>query len=98
MASRRRALADAERRGIWVLRGLSGLALALAVLALTVAAGGVRPALAYGAIGLVLAGPLVRLAVPARRWVRPPDRRFLVLAAVVAVVLPVVAAVVTAGG
>jgi hypothetical protein len=30
--------------------------------------------------------------------VRPPDRRFLVLAAVVAVMLPVLAAVVTAGG
>lgn len=87
----------APRRGVWALRALSGSALALAVLALVVPAAQVRVALSYGAIGMVLAGPLVRLGIPALSWGRAPDRRFLVLAAVVAIVLPIVAAVVTAG-
>lgn len=93
----RRAPPAAERAGIWALRALSVLGVALAVLALVVTAPTVRQALSYAAMGLVLAGPIVRLAVAARRWVRAPDRRFLVLAGLVGVVLPVTAVLVTSG-
>lgn len=87
----------ARRRGVWALRALSASALALAVLALLVPAAPARVALSYAAIGVVLAGPLVRLGIPALSWWRAPDRRFLVLAGLVALVLPIVAAVLTAG-
>lgn len=93
----RRGPSTAERAGIWTLRVLSVLGVVLAVLALVVTAPSARRTLSYAAIGLVLAGPIVRLAIPARQWVRPPDRRFLVLASLVAVVLPIAAALVTSG-
>lgn len=80
-----------------MLAALSVLGVASAVLALVITASAVRQALSYAAMGLVLAGPIVRLAVAARRWVRAPDRRFLVLAGLVAVVLPVTAALATSG-
>lgn len=93
----RRALSAGERAGIWVLRGLSVLGAMSAVLALILPDPAVRQPLSYAAIGLVVAGPIMRLAIPARGWLRRPDRRFLVLAGLVAVVLPVTAAVLTAG-
>lgn len=93
----RAASSAAERAGIWVLRALSVCGVASAVLALVITAAAVRQTLSYAAMGLVLAGPIVRLAIAARRWVRAPDRRFLVLATLVAVVLPVTAALVTSG-
>lgn len=94
----RQAPSLAERAGIWALRLLSALGAVLAVSALVVTDPAVRQALSYAAIGVVLAGPVVRLAIPARRWLRSPDRRFLVLGGLVAVVLPVTAVLVAGGG
>lgn len=97
-AVQRDAPSAAERAGIWGLRGFSVLGAVLAVLALVITDPAVRQTLSYTAIGLVLAGPVLRLAIPARRWVRAPDRRFLALAGFVAVVLPVTAVLVASGG
>lgn len=92
-----RELSTAERLGVRTLRALSGLALGLAVLALAMSASTAGPVLSYAAMGVVLIGPLARLGLAARGWLRSPDRRFLVLSVLVAVVLPVAAALVTAG-
>lgn len=97
MPSAHRELSTAERRGVWTLRGLAVLALALAVLALAISASTAGPVLSYAAMGVVLVGPLVRLGLAARSWLRSPDRRFLLLSVLVAVVLPVAAALVTSG-
>lgn len=93
----RDAPSAAERAGIWALRVLSVLGVLLAVLALAITDAAIRQMLSYTAMGLVLGGPILRLVIPARRWVRAPDRRFLVLAAFVAVVLPVTGALVASG-
>lgn len=86
----------AERLSTRLLRALSASALTLAAVALA-APSAIGETLGYVAVGLVLAGPVVRLAVPARRWLRPPDRPFLAIAVVVTVVLPLCAALVTSG-
>lgn len=92
-----RELSTIERRGVWTLRGLAVLALVLAVLALAMSASTAGPVLSYAAMGVVLIGPLVRLGLAAGGWLRSPDRRFLALSILVAVVLPVAAALITSG-
>lgn len=69
--------------------GLRVLATAafLAALAALVAPGAVGRGLGWTAIGLVMAGPVLRVVVPARRWTRAPDRRFLAAVAVLLVAL-----------
>lgn len=85
-----------DRPWALLLRGLTLAATVSALLALLLP-GRAGSALGWAAVGLVLAGPIVRVAMPARQWARPGDRRFLLAAVLVTIVLPVGAALLSRG-
>lgn len=80
------------RAAVPLLRAIVGAAVVAGVAGLVGPAAPGRVA-AWTAIGLVLLGPPLRLALVARDWTAPGDRRFLAALLVLAVVLTAAATV-----
>lgn len=87
-------MADRTRHALLALAVLAAVAFLAAVAALTVP-GAAGRLMGWVAVGLVMAGPLLRVVVVARTWTRPPDRRFLAAVALLLLALGT-AAVLTA--